>query len=426
MSHTWRPAGAGAETSPQTQAAALLEAEGLFRILVVGDFSGRASGGCGQPSPRLNRGQPVRVEVASFDLVLERMAPVLRLGHDTVVTFARLDDFHPDHLFASLELFQRLRQARAQQAAREQASAHAASGHPGQAATPGSQDAHLLDAASGLLMRALLHHPAFQALEAAWRGVHFLVTRFQQSPQVHVFLWDLPKQELAAQVGSGDFSQIELYRVLTGKMDSEAGEGWWVIAGNYVFEPTSEDAVLLGRVARLAAAARAPFIAEVAAEPLPPEAAAAWEELRRMPEAAWIGLALPRFLLRLPYGRQSDPIRSFPFEEMVGGPEHSHYLWGNPCFACAYLLASAFVQWGWRMRPGMVSEIDGLPEHSYEEEGELKRKPCAELVLSSRAVEEILAMGYIPVLSVENRGAVRLPCFQSLALPSRPLAGPWD
>src|SRR5215472_4926358 len=96
----------------------------------------------------------------------------------------------------------------------------------------------------------------------------------------------------------------------------------------------------------------------------------AWGALRKLPEASYAGLALPRFLLRLPYGKETDPAELFDFEEMPQSTAHEDYLWGNPAFVCAALLAQAFSKEGWRMRPGTIRQIDGLPLHAYQENGE--------------------------------------------------------
>ena len=86
--------------------------------------------------------------------------------------------------------------------------------------------------------------------------------------------------------------------------------------------------------------------------PPSPEAAQAWQALRNLPEAAYIGLALPRFLLRLPYGADTEPVEAFDFEEMSSPFDHESFLWGNPGFACALLLGQAFSLNGWQLRPG--------------------------------------------------------------------------
>ncbi len=118
-------------------------------------------------------------------------------------------------------------------------------------------------------------------------------------------------------------------------------------AANYAFGPSNEDVELLGRIALLAAAAGCAVIAGADAALLgDSKDLAAWEQLRAIPEATRIGLAIPRFLLRLPYGKETNSTEAFPFEEISGAPKHSDYLWGNPAFACAYLMAEGLQRLG--------------------------------------------------------------------------------
>jgi type VI secretion system protein ImpC len=148
-------------------------------------------------------------------------------------------------------------------------------------------------------------------------------------------------------------------------------------------------------------------------------------ELRRSPEAAYVGLALPRFLLRLPYGREGERVEAFDFQELPDGGSHDAYLWGNPAFACACLLGRAFSEHGGGLRPGVVQEIEDLPIYVYEEDGERRVKPCAEVLLTVRAAEIILERGLMPLLSFRARDVVRLARFQSIRDPLTPLAGRW-
>src|SRR5262249_20058684 len=140
------------------------------------------------------------------------------------------------------------------------------------------------------------------------------------------------------------------------------GAPWAVLVGNYAFDFTGQHAELLGRLAKIASQTMAPFLTTVhpqvldKAFALSPEAAPAWQALRQIPEAALLGLAVPRFLLRLPYGENTQSIERFSYEEMTQPPDRSHYLWCNAAFACAALLAQGFQKDGWGTKPRAVLE----------------------------------------------------------------------
>jgi type VI secretion system protein ImpC len=291
----------------------------------------------------------------------------------------------------------------------------------------------------------MLHHPDFQALEAAWRGLDFLVSRLETGARLKLYVLDLSKSELAADLNDTyDLRNTGLYRLLVEQtVGTAGGEPWAVIGGNYTFGQTRDDAELLGRMARIAAAAGAPFIAaadsnllgceSLAQTPDPDDwrvtrdefGQAAWQALQNLPESAYLGLALPRFLLRLPYGKDTDALDQFEFAEMTGDPDHENYLWGNPCFACICLLGQAFSANGWDLQSGAGNDIDNLPLHIYREAGQTHIKPCAEALLTERAAEIIMSSGLMPLLSFRERDMIRLARFQSLMLPPTRLAGRW-
>ena len=100
-------------------------------------------------------------------------------------------------------------------------------------------------------------------------------------------------------------------------------------------------------------------------------------------------------------------------------------LWGNSAFLCAYLLGEQFTQSGWGFTPGGGYDVGDLPTHTYKADGESCMTPCAEAWLTDRAADRILAAGYMPVLSIQGRDAVRVVRFQSLADPVKNLAGRW-
>jgi type VI secretion system protein ImpC len=303
----------------------------------------------------------------------------------------------------------------------------------------------LIDEASSALMAALLHAPDFQALEAAWRAVFFLVRNIETDSQLKLFLIDVSKEELAKDLlASGDLSSTGIYKSLVEKTVGTPGaDPWAVIAGNFNFGPAMEDVQLLGRMAKVAAGANAPFIAGASPRLLgcdsvldlpdprrwkiqmSAETAARWQSLRVSPDARFVGLALPRFLLRLPYGKATEPAELFQFEEMPDPAAHENYLWGNPAFACALLLAESFAEQGWELRPGTISEISRLPVYIYTVESEPTTLPCAEVLLTQKAAEKMMERGFMPLASLKDQPTVRLVRFQSIADPPSSLAGQW-
>jgi type VI secretion system protein ImpC len=302
------------------------------------------------------------------------------------------------------------------------------------------------DAAIGEMMRRILHHPDFQALEAAWRGLGFLVSRLETDEKVELHILDASKEELMTDLSaSDDLRSTGLHRWLVEQtVETPGGEPWALVVGVYTFGLSSEDAPALGRIAKIAVQAGAPFLAEASphlvgceslAETPDPEswnrslekeAAAAWEALRKLPEASYIGLVLPRMLLRLPYGSDTEPAETFEFEEMPEAAKHDAYLWASPVFACAYVLGETISLHGWDFSGVTMPDIEGLPIHVYRERDESHAKPCAEVTLTEEAVRIILERGVMPLVSFKNQDKVRLARLQSLRDPAAFLAGRWS
>jgi len=294
-------------------------------------------------------------------------------------------------------------------------------------------------------MRRLLHHPDFQALESAWRAAHWVISNLETSDDLRIHLLDVTKQELAtAFAGATTIEESTLHRLLTQAGASDDGEvAWSVLAGGFRFGPTSEDVELLGALGALGASIGAPFLAEANTAligcsslaqmpdprqwaPLDAATAERWSVLRRSAAAPWLGLALPRIMLRAPYGRTTDPIEQFPFEEMPSPPLHEAYLWGSPAFACALLLGQAYTDAGPAMTPGDRQDLLDLPSHSYVDGGTPALTPSSEVAVSERTAETILARGLMPMVSFAQRNLVRVARFQSLADPPATLSGAWS
>jgi type VI secretion system protein ImpC len=294
-------------------------------------------------------------------------------------------------------------------------------------------------------MRAILQHPDFKELEANWRMLGFLISQLETDETLKVYVVDVSKDELEADLSSADSLQSSgTYRLIAEKSAGAQGAGQYaLLLGGYTFEKTTEDIRLLGQLAKVAQAGGAPMLtcadshfagcASLASTSDPQdwrwqggkEIEQVWGELRCSSEAAYVGLVLPRFLLRLPYGIDTDPVESFGFEEFLAFAGHEQYLWSNSAAICTYLLGMAFREFGWNLTGGLGRYVTGIPMHIYESEGEKRVTPCAETYLSERAMEQIIGRGLMPVLSIKGQDAVQVPRFQSIADPPAPLAGPW-
>jgi type VI secretion system protein ImpC len=461
-----------------------------FRIALVGNFSGRRT-----------RPVPIEIDPDNFEEVMDRLGVAVELPAGTV-PFRELDDFHPDHLYRHLPLFQSLQAAREEIAraktvqvqpsppppapprperppvsssvslldqivevsepvsapavsardekARDEKARHEkahdeqawsdairkiGAAHAIPAADPRREELIAqIDRAAAEQMRAILHWPAFQSLEAAWRSLFLLFRHVETGVDLKIYLIDLTQDELFQDAAS-------LARLFT---DLPVGEDpWSLIVGLYTFSPRERDCQVLANLAAIARRAGAPFLSAIDARlfgcesiaatpdpddwkrPLNDHDKRAWQQLRGSPDADWLGLAMPRFLLRLPYGKKTSPIESFAFEEMPDGPDHDAYLWGNPAVACACLLGQAFNLDGWDFRPGSVTRMVGLPIHT---DPVREPTPPAEIWMSDRLAAAILDQGVMPLASIKHTDAAQLLRFQSIAGrvgEPRALAGPW-
>lgn len=478
-----------------------------FRILVIGDFSGRASRGISTKGAR----RPIAVDRDNFEDVLDSMDVQLRLpmagGASLDFTFRELDDFHPDRVFHNLEAFKKLRELRDQlddpetfaAAARvlgintapakpsktatgpapapaesllggslldqalEVTESRGTAAAPSRTADPMQQylsalvAPHLVpkadpkkkevmqmvDEATSGLMRALLHHPLYQELEGNWRALYFLIKELETGPQLKVFLLDISRQELEADIANADdLRGSAIYKVLVEQTVRTPGaDPWAVIIGSLTFGPEMSDLNLLGRLGLLARQAGAPLLAggspkllgcdSLAKTPYPEEwkpgaEREGWDLIRSLPEARYIGLVVPRFMLRMPYGKAGEACERFDFEEMPPIPVHKDYLWGNPAFVCAYLLGQNFAENGWRMDEGEMLTLHRLPMHVYKEAGEAKMTPCAEVFLTQTAMDKIHESGLMTLMCFANSDQVRLAGFRSVAADGSALRSRWQ
>ena len=202
------------------------------------------------------------------------------------------------------------------------------------------------------------------------------------------------------------------------------GEGWSVLAALFDFGSSTADAGLLAALGLIASTAGGPLLAGAGPSLAGSgEAALAdWTALRRSEAAPWIGLAAPRVLLRMPYGKASDPIEVFAFDECAGEPAPNELLWANGSVAALLLIGRAFNERGWDMEPGDEREIGDLPAYTFTRDGERHMQPCGERLLTESQIDSMIKRGLIPIASRRDRNAVVAIRFQSIADPPAPLA----
>lgn len=300
-----------------------------------------------------------------------------------------------------------------------------------------------LDLAATELMRRILHKPAFQALEASWRSLVDTVSQLELDEILGLHVCDISRGELLNALPDPGVSLQDsaLFELLVQRRQRAADDDpWTVIVGDYSFGASGEDIALLTGLGAAAAVNGAVFLAgatpgllgcnstaelaDVHYWSTGDDAHRLWTALRQSPFAPHLGLAMPRVLLRLPYGENGEGIDAFRFEEM-SGHSHEDYLWGNPAYHCARLLAEQFTREHWAMSPGSHLDLGELPAYSYVEDGETKLQPCAELLIPESTMTAMFEQGLMPVISYRNRNTAVLGRFQSIASPVTALAGAW-
>jgi type VI secretion system protein ImpC len=302
-----------------------------------------------------------------------------------------------------------------------------------------------VDAAVSSELRAVLHDPAFQRLEASWRGLDWLVRENALGDQLELCVLDASRAELIADLRAcgGELERSTLYRLIVEReVLAPSGQPFALIIGDLYVEGEESDVGLLAGLGALAAHAGGAFIAGARPELIgckdlvnethwsswekpDPALAERMSLLRASPVAPFIGLALPRLIGRVPYGKRSDPIERFDFSELTADAAHEQYLWINPAFGCAQLLVASFAADGWDFTLGSELELGSLPLAAQLGSDGERIKPCAEVCFDASSAEHVLGHGLMPLLSYRDRNAVRLMRFQSIAQPAAPLAGPW-
>ena len=274
-----------------------------------------------------------------------------------------------------------------------------------------------IDKKLSLQLDAILHQKEFQKLESAWRSLKFLVggTDFRENVKLEIL--QVTKEQLLEDFEDApEVPKSGLYKtVYTSEYGTFGGKPYAALIGNYEFSAGPQDIKLLQYVASVAGMAHTPFL--TAASPaffgiedfkeLPnlkdlksifegPKYAK-WQSFRESEDARYVGLTVPRFLLRLPYGPATQPVKSFNYQEDVAR-SHDHYLWGTSAFAFASRLTDSFAKYRWCANiigPAGGGAVENLPLHQYEAMGAIQTKIPTEVLVSERREFELAEEGFI-------------------------------
>jgi len=292
-------------------------------------------------------------------------------------------------------------------------------------------DKNLLDSFIGAIdqkisrqLDAIMHHEAFQELESSWRSLKYLVDRCDFRANIKVEVIDISKEDLRLDFEEApDATQCGLYKhVYVDEYDTPGGEPVSTMITNYTFDSTAPDISLLTELSRIAAAAHCPVLGAVGKEffgkksidELPKVHDLAnymeraeyirWKGFRETEDSRYLGLCLPRFLLRLPYGNE-NPVRSFNYSEEVDDEGYQNFLWGNATFALSANIAKSFKENGWAVNirgPEAGGKVENLPIHLYDAGRGLQSKIPTEIIIPETRELEFANAGFIPLSYYKN------------------------
>jgi len=268
-----------------------------------------------------------------------------------------------------------------------------------------------------LQVNELLHAPEVQKLESSWRGLKYLIDQCNFRENIKVELLNASKQDLLEDFeDSPEIVKSGLYRtVYSAEYGTFGGKPFGLMCSTFDVGPGPQDVELLQKCASIAAMSHAPFITNAGPQFFGADSYtempklkdlkslfegpqyARWHSFRESEDSRYVGLTLPRFLLRLPYGEGTIPVKSFNFNEDVSA-DHDKYLWGPSSLTMAARVADSFAQFRWCpniIGPQSGGAVENLPLHHYEAMGEIQTKIPTEVLLTERREFELSEEGFI-------------------------------
>jgi type VI secretion system protein ImpC len=276
-----------------------------------------------------------------------------------------------------------------------------------------------LDDLIGVQLNAFMHDPAFQKLEGSWRGLHYLTFNTETSTHLKLRLFNITKHELLNDLEKAvEFDQSQLFKkVYEEEYGTYGGHPFSCLIGDYEFDRTPMDMELLSKISQVAAAAHTPFISS--AHPglfdldrwedlgKPRDLSKIfeslelikWNSFRDSEDSRYVTLVLPRVLMRMPYGANTNPAEGMSFEEDVAGANTSKFCWTNAAYVLGQRINNAFSLYQWTAAIRGVEGgglVEGLPAYTFKTtDGDIALKCPTETAITDRREKEVSDLGFI-------------------------------
>ena len=293
-------------------------------------------------------------------------------------------------------------------------------------------------------LNLILHNPDFQKLEGAWRGLHYMVNNTESDEHLKIRVMNISKLELGKTLKrfkGAAWDQSPLFKkVYEEEYGQFGGEPFGAIVGDYHFDQSPPDVELLGEMAKIAASAHAPFLTGAGPSLMQMESwqelanprdltkifstpeYAGWRSLRESDDSKYLGMCMPRFLARTPYGAKTNPVEEFDFEEDTAGADHSKYAWANAAYAMATNINRSYKQYGWGSRIRGIESggaVENLPLHTFPtDDGGVDQKCPTEIAISDRREAELSKAGLLSLIHRKNSDFAAFIGAQSLNKPT--------
>jgi type VI secretion system protein ImpC len=294
-----------------------------------------------------------------------------------------------------------------------------------------------------LQLNEVLHHPNFQKLESAWRGLKYLLDQSETSSQLKIKVLNASKKDLLRDLQrAAEFDQSAVFRrIYEEGFGTFGGEPFGALIGDFEIGKHPEDLEFLERISQVAAGAHAPFLTAASPELLSMDSFtqlgdprdigkifdnteyAKWKSFRASEDSRYVSLAMPRILMRLPYGKDTKPVDGFNYEEGVDGSDHSKYLWGNAAYALGARVTGAFAKYGWCAAIRGVEGgglVEGLPAHTFRtDKGDVALKCPTEIAITDRREKELADQGLAPLVHCKGTDYAAFFSVQSANKPKK-------